>query len=112
VLAETNLDGNCFILMVLTLMFAFLTSTDLSWYSYIALAALVLFLSYGAPNQPGSILIGTLIITMYLNSFEVVCLAIFSEAFLGSAQNLINVIGDIVLVAIEDSKEKARAEGA
>ncbi len=112
VLAETNLDGNCFILMALTLMFAFLTSTDLSWYSYIALAALVLFLSYGAPNQPGSILIGTLIITMYLNSFEVVCLAIFSEAFLGSAQNLINVIGDIVLVAIEDSKEKARAEGA
>ena len=112
VLAETNLDGNCFILMFLTLIFIFITNMSLSWISYVGLAVLILFLSYGAPNQPGSILIGTLIVTMYLNSFEVVCMAIFSEAFLGSAQNLINVIGDIVLVAIEDSKEKARAESA
>ena len=112
VLAETNLDGNCFILMSLTLTFIFSTSTELPWYSVIGLAGLILFLSYGAPNQPGSILIGTLIITMYLNSFDVVCMAIFSEAFLGSAQNLINVIGDIVLAAVEDSKEKARAESA
>ena len=112
VLAETNLDGNCFIIMSLALMFVFATGTELSWINVIALAALILFLSYGAPNQPGSILIGTLIVTMYLNSFDVVCFAIFSEAFLGSAQNLVNVIGDIVLVAIEDSKEKARTEGA
>jgi len=110
VLAEINLDGNCFILTSLALMFTFATSTDLSWISLIGLGMLILFLSYGAPNQPGSILIGTLIITMYLNSFEMVGFAIFSEAFLGSAQNLINVIGDIVMVAIEDSKEKARAE--
>ena len=112
VLAETNLDGNCFILMSLTLLFVFATGTDLSWVSFAGLAVLILFLSYGAPNQPGSILIGTLIVTMYLNSFDVVCMAIFSEAFLGSAQNLINVIGDIVLVAVEDSKEKARAKEA
>ena len=112
VLAETNLDGNCFIIMSLALMFIFATDMNLSWIHVVELALLTLFLSYGAPNQPGSILIGTLIITMYLNSFDVVCVAIFSEAFLGSAQNLINVIGDIILVAIEDKKEKARAEDA
>ena len=34
-------------------------------------------------------------------------------AFAGGAQNLINVIGDMVMVAIEDSKEKkAAAENA
>ena len=93
-------------------MFAFATDTDLPWISLPIMAALVLFLSLGAPNQPGSILIGTLIITMYLNSFDVVCFAIFSEAFLGIAQNLINVIGDIVMVVIDDHKKKARAKDA
>ena len=112
VLAEINLDGNCFILMFFTLAFVFITGTDLEWFSIIGLAALILFLSLGAPNQPGGILIGSLIVTMYLNSFEVICIAIFSEAFLGSAQNIVNVIGDIVMVAIDDSKEKTRAGDA
>ena len=112
VLAEINLDGNCFILMFFTLAFIFITGTELEWFSIIGLAALILFLSLGAPNQPGGILIGSLIVTMYLNSFEVICIAIFSEAFLGSAQNIVNVIGDIVMVAIDDSKEKTRAGDA
>ena len=110
VLAEINLDGNCFLLVFFTLAFAFATGTDLSWLNLIGLAALVLFLSFGAPNQPGSILVGMLIITMYLNSLEVVCVAIYLESFFGIAQNAVNVIGDIVMVAIEDSKEKARTK--
>ena len=111
VLAEINLDGNCFILTSIALIFVFTTDTYLLWVGYVGLGLLVLFLSYGAPNQPGSILIGTLLLTMYLDSFDVVCLAIFCEAFLGSAQNLINVIGDIVMVAVEDSKQKAALAG-
>ena len=107
VLAEINLDGNCFILMIFTLMFIFLTGTNVPLFSFFGLAVLVLLLSFGAPNQPGSILIGTLIILIYLQSSDLMCAAIYSEAFLGSAQNLINVFGDIVMVAIEDSKEKA-----
>ena len=110
VLAEINLDGNCFLLVFFTLAFAFATGTDLSWLNLVGLAALVLFLSFGAPNQPGSILVGMLIITMYLNSLEVVCVAIYLESFFGIAQNAVNVIGDIVMVAIEDSKEKARTK--
>lgn len=106
VLAETNLDGNCFILTFFTLIFVFMTGTELSWVNLLGLGGLILFLSLGAPNQPGSILIGTLIITMYLNSFEVVCMAIIAEALFGSAQNLINVVGDIVMVAIDDKKLK------
>ena len=112
VLAELNLDGNCFIIMFFTLVFVLASSADFPWINFVGLALLVLFLSLGAPNQPGSILIGVLIVVMYLNASGMVCAAIYSEAFLGAAQNLINVIGDIVMVAIEDSKEKARAEGA
>ena len=109
VLAEINLDGNCFILMMFTLVFVYVSGTPVSWLDLIGLALLVLFLSFGAPNQPGSILIGTLIILMYMNSLYLLCAAIYSEAFLGIMQNLINVIGDIVMVAIEDSKEKKAA---
>ncbi len=102
VLAEINLDGNCFLLVFFSLSFVFATATEFSWLSFIGLAVLVLFLSLGAPNQPGSILIGMLIITMYLNTPEVACVAIYLEAFFGIAQNAINVIGDIVMMAIYD----------
>ena len=112
VLAEINLDGNCFILMMFTLTFVFISGMEVPLLNFIGLGLLVLFLSFGAPNQPGSILIGTLIILMYFKSIDLLCAAIYSEAFLGIAQNLINVIGDIVMVAIEDSKEKAGEEGA
>ena len=102
VLAQVNLDGNCFIIMLIALVFVFVTGDDLAWFNVIVLGALVLFLSLGAPNQPGSILIGTLIVTMYLQSFDVVCAAIYLEAFMGSAQNIVNVIGDIVIVACDE----------
>lgn len=108
VLAETNLDGNCFLLVFFSLAFVYATGTELSWLSFIGLAVLVLFLSLGAPNQPGSILIGMLIITMYLNTPEVVCVAIYLEAFFGIAQNAINVIGDIVMMAIDGGKRDRR----
>ncbi len=107
VLAQTNLDGNCFLLMLFALVFIFMTNTSFTWLNLVVLAALILFLSLGAPNQPGSILIGCLIITMYLKSFEVVAMAIIAEALLAGAQNLINVIGNIVMVAIDDHKLRA-----
>ncbi len=106
VLAQINLDGNCFIIMFFAVAFVFLTGTSVSWLGLIGLGALVVLLSYGAPNQPGSILIGTLIIIMFFNSNELLCVAIYSEAFLGSAQNIVNVIGDIVQAAIEDKEHK------
>ena len=39
---------------------------------------------------------------MYLHSYDVICAAIYFEAFAGSAQNIINVIGDVVIAAIEE----------
>ena len=110
VLAEINLDGNCFLLMFFTLAFCFTMGIEVSWISLAGLSLLILFLSLGAPNQPGSILIGMLIIITYVNSMGALGTAIILEALFGAAQNLINVVGDIVMVAIEDSKENARAE--
>ena len=102
VLAQVNLDGNCFIIMLGALIFMFVTGANFTWFNTISMGVLVLLLSFGAPNQPGSILIGILIVTMSMNSFDVICAAIYLEAFLGVAQNIVNVIGDIVIATIDD----------
>lgn len=106
-LAQINRDGNCFLLMLVAMLFIFASGAEVSAVNIIVIAALVLFLSFGAPNQPGSILIGTLIIITYLHAYDAICMAIYLEVFLGGIQNIINVISDIVTVA---EKEDVRYE--
>ena len=102
VLAQLNLDGNCYMITLIAVMFMFTNSTSVAWLELITIGVLVLFLSLGAPNQPGSILIGTLIIISFLGANELLPLAICSEVLFGAAQNITNVIGDIVALLIED----------
>ena len=104
ILAQTNLDGNCFLIMLISMSFIFLLGIEISWLQIIGIAFLILFLSVGAPNQPGSIMIGMLIITLYLKADQLMIIAIFAEVFFGWLQNIINVLGDIVTVAIEEQK--------
>lgn len=104
-LAQVNLDGNCFLIMLITMLYFFGPAVDLSPASILVVAILILFLSLGAPNQPGSILIGSLIIISYLGSFEMLPAAIYLEVFLGGIQNSINVVSAIVMAMEEDSKE-------
>ncbi|MBQ9021067.1 MAG: cation:dicarboxylase symporter family transporter [Eggerthellaceae bacterium] len=105
VLAQINRDGNCFLLMLSTILFAFIVGVEMSALSIAVISALVLFLSFGAPNQPGSILIGMLFVVNYLGSNELICTAILLELCLGGMQNMINVIGDIVIVAEEQKRD-------
>ncbi len=104
ILAQTNMDGNCYILMLIVMFFIILLKVETSWFQITVIAILVLFLSFGAPNQPGGILIGMLIITFYLEADDLIDVAIYSEVFFGAIQNIINVVGDIVTVAIENQK--------
>ena len=90
--------------MLISMSFIFLLGIEISWLQIIGIAFLILFLSVGAPNQPGSIMIGILIITLYLKADELILIAIFAEVFFGWLQNIINVIGDIVTAAIEEQK--------
>ena len=106
ILAQTNLDGNCYLIMLISMIFIYLLGIEISWLQIVGIAFLVLFLSVGAPNQPGSMLIGMLIITFYLQADELISIAIFAEVFFGSIQNSINVLGDIVTVAIEEQKHR------
>ena len=107
ILAEANLDGNCYLIMLISMLFIFILGADASWLLIAEIAIIILFLSLGAPNQPGSILIGIFIITFLLKADDLISVAIYAEVLFGAIQNIINVTGDIVTVAIEENKEMA-----
>lgn len=102
ILAQINLDGNCYLIMLMGMLFVFMMVTQASWFHVIVIGIMVVFLSFGAPNQPGSILIGTLIIALFLKADVLIPTAVYLEVFFGAIQNLINVLGDVVTVAIEE----------
>ena len=110
VLAQINLDGNCFIITMLAMLYVAVNSTPLSFGDTIAVGILVLFLSIGAPNQPGSCLLGLSIVMVFLEALPLVTVAIEGEVFFGGILNLMNIAGDIVTVATEEVRETGSAE--
>ena len=110
VLAQINLDGNCFIVTMLAMLYVAVSSTPLSFGDTIAVGVLVLFLSIGAPNQPGSCLLGLSIVMVFLEALPLVTVAIEGEVFFGGILNLMNIAGDIVTVATEEVRETGSAE--
>ena len=105
-LAQVNFDGNCFLLMSIAMYIIFDMGVPITWYGIAISAVLVFFLSLGAPNQPGSILIGMMILLQYhgIEPTGVLAVVIYFEAFLGIILNLINTLGDIVTVAAAGEK--------
>jgi len=81
--------------------------TDVSWVNIALIPLQVFFLSLGAPNQPGSCLIGILIILTYMHASDLIPLAIFSEVVFGSLLDMTNITGDIVPVAELEQREKS-----
>ena len=108
VLAQASLDGNCFILMLLATIYIFVANCDVTWLNVAVIALIAIFLSFGAPNQPGSILIGMLVILTYLHSDAAISLALCFELFCGSLQNILNVISSVVTVAENECSEEKR----
>lgn len=109
VLAEINLDGNCFLLTLMPVLFMFVGDVEVTAANIILVGILAFFLSLGAPNQPGSILIGMLIILNFMVAEELILNAFIAEFLFGGVQNLINVIGDIVTVYEEEKRAKPSA---
>ena len=109
VLAQLNLNGNCSILMLISMSMIVMSGSPLQLSETILIGIIVLFLSLGAPNQPGSILIGLSIIINYLEVPELICFCIYSEVLFGSLLNIHNVIGNMVDFAILEKTKKASA---
>ena len=110
VLAQINLDGNCFLITMIAMLYIAINSTPLSVGDTIAVGILVLLLSLGAPNQPGSCLIGLATVMVFLDALPLVTVAIVGEVFFGGILNLINITGDIVTLAEEEVREFNNAD--
>ena len=98
VLAETNLDGNCFFMTLIPLVLVFESNAEITFVNMIMVGILAFFLSLGAPNQPGSVLIGMLIILNFMMAGDLVSNAFIAEVLFGGLLNIVNVLGDIVTV--------------
>ena len=102
VLAQINLDGNCFIITAIAVMLMYSAGSGITWLDGLVVCFIIFFLSLGAPNQPGSILIGLLVVFHYVHTTDLMCLAIFSEVVFANLLSIINVVGDIVVMATID----------
>ncbi len=102
VLAEVNLDGNCYLLTLISLIFVTFSGPGTTIWEMLLIAMLVFVLSLGAPNQPGSCIIGILIILHYVQAYTFIPFAIFAEVFFGAMLNLMNVTGDIITEVVNE----------
>ena len=84
ILAQISLDGNCYLIMLMGMLFVFMMVSQASWFHIIVIG------------------IGTLIIALFLKADMLIPTAVYLEVFFGAIQNLINVLGDMVTVAIEE----------
>ena len=109
-LSQINLDGNCFVLVTVTLFAAYAAGEALTPVQVILTVILIMFLSISAPNQPGSILIGLFILKDFIGMNDgFLCDIILIETFLSYMCNLANTMGDIITVVIDDRKNKIKA---
>ena len=110
VLAQINRDGNCFLVTLMSILVATVGNDTIDGYDILVISILVFFMSYGSPNQPGSMLIGVTIILMYAESFNLLALAILAEVGYGSIVGIINIIGDIVTVVLDGSPKTEKTD--
>ena len=111
VLSEINLDGNCFFLTLLPIIMMFSGNSEVHITDMLLIGVLVFYLSLGAPNQPGSVLIGMLIILNFMRADVLISAAFIYEAFFGGLLNIVNVIGDIITVYELDMDDRIISNG-
>ena len=100
-----NMDGNCVMITVIIISVASLKMLTVP--EMIEVLILVLLLSLGTPNQPGSLLVAPVILFSLFNlSEDYFNLLIIAEAFTGKSYSFINSLGDIVSIAIFDKKKR------
>ncbi|GEM_PF-3816587 len=103
--AKENMDANCALLGLFTMVVVLSSGIDLTLMQGFFLVLVVIFLSLGSPNLPGSLLLGILIIFTYLGiDSSLLCSYILMEAVLSKSTAFINTVGDLT-VAITDAKK-------
>lgn len=105
VLAQINLDGNCYMLTLFSGILFMFSGSGFQLGELLLIGALIFVLSLGAPNQPGSCIIGVLIIIHYLGAYALTPFAFFAEVFFGGLLNIMNVTGDVVTMVTREKPD-------
>lgn len=99
--ANINMDGNCISLMVVSALFLGLYGINLSAGGVILTLIVVVLLSIGAPNQPGSNTICFAVLFPFLGlSVDDVPVMIVIDSLVGMSLAAFNVVGDMVTAAV------------
>lgn len=94
-----NMDGNCLMLSGFTFIFASSCGITFNLTSIIACIFIIMLISLGIPNQPGSLILGLGFLSGYLGiSAEVYTPIIITEALFGWLCSFVNSIGDVTTV--------------
>lgn len=100
-----NMDGNCLIISFTAFCMLAGCGDDITLARTVGLTMIIILVSIGAPNQPGSFLIGTTFILSYVGLSQDLCVTmIMIEALTSKIYSSINSIGDIVTIVTTGEK--------
>jgi len=101
--ALMNMDGNCAVISAGILFLTDGIGMELRIGGILWIGLIIILLSLGAPNQPGSFLMSMTMLMLYVGvSTELYAGILIVEAFLCKFYSFLNSAGDIVTILIED----------
>jgi len=105
VLSQLNHDGNCIMIMMMTIFCLLRNDVNITFPEYIAIGVLVLALSVGAPNCAGSLFIGLIVtLSCFGEVSGIAWLLIYLEAFAGNTLSMVNTMGNLTTIAVDAKK--------
>ena len=109
--ANMNMDGNCAVLMILIPIIGIINGIELTLAEVIIMGVTILMLSLGAPNQPGSLTVATMILLPQLGlAEEMITVTLIMEILTCRILAASNVLGDIVTSTIVGEQERRRVK--
>ena len=109
--ANMNMDGNCAVLMLLMPVIGLINGVDLTFVEAMIMGLTILMLSIGAPNQPGSLTVATMILLPQLGlSEDVITITLIVEIITCRILAASNVLGDVVSSKIIGEQERRRVQ--
>ena len=104
-----NMDGNCLTISLGILILVSSAGIGFSVAEGIGLAFIIILLSIGAPNQPGSFMLCMIVLMMYVGiSADLYGDILIIEAFLGKFYSCLNSVGDVVTMVSFQSSQKRK----
>ncbi len=104
-----NMDGNCLTVTVVLMNMVTAAGVNISPMKYLGVAIIMLLFSVGAPNLPGSFLLGMIILMSFVGiSSELVAVVLIFEALISKFYSFLNAAGDIITLVVEDEQYRRK----